>query len=60
MAVSVADFSHAGELIDRSRHASIEWLENGGTDLPHPDQFLSLHTHDSGERPRGRVVEPGR
>lgn len=46
MTVSVADFTQAGELIDRSRHASITWLEDNGTDLPHPARFLSLHTHD--------------
>ncbi|MDN5893106.1 MAG: patatin-like phospholipase family protein [Nocardioides sp.] len=45
MTVSVADFGHAAELIDRSRHASTRWLEEGGPDLPHPARFLSLHSH---------------
>lgn len=45
LAVSAADFSHAGELITRARRSSLEWLDSGGTDLPHPEHFLAPHRH---------------
>lgn len=45
MTVSVADFGHADELIERARRASTEWLEEGGPGLPDPARFLSLHDH---------------
>jgi NTE family protein len=46
---SSADFSHARELTDRARHATGSWLEHGGDRLEHPERFLSLHQHTSGE-----------
>lgn len=49
--VSAADFSRAEELITRARQASLRWIDSGGTDLPHPEQFLAPHHHG-----RGRTV----
>jgi NTE family protein len=46
LAVASVDFSHAGELIDRARQATGEWLDAGGPALPRPERFLSLHHHD--------------
>ena len=43
--VSAADFSHADELITRSRRATGSWIDSGGPDLPMPQQFLALHDH---------------
>lgn len=43
--VSSADFRHAGELIGRARRATNAWFEAGGHRRPHPERFLSLHTH---------------
>jgi NTE family protein len=45
LSISSADFRHAGELIDRARRASHAWLDEGGHRRPHPERFLSLHTH---------------
>jgi NTE family protein len=45
LAVSSADFRHGAELIDRARRASHDWLDEGGHRRPHPERFLSLHTH---------------
>lgn len=45
LAVSSADFSHADELIGRARRATHGWLDDGGDRRPHPERFLSLHTH---------------
>ena len=45
LAVSAADFAHAGELIDRSRAATSRWLADGGPDLPGQERFLALHRH---------------
>ena len=44
--VSAADFSHAEELITRSKRATGSWIDTGGPDLPMPEQFLSLHDHE--------------
>ena len=46
LTVASVDFSHAGELIDRARHATGHWLDRGGPALPRPERFLSLHHHD--------------
>ena len=46
LAVASVDFGHAGELIDRARHATGAWLDTGGPALPRPERFLSLHHHD--------------
>lgn len=45
VAVSSADFSHGRELVDRARHATGSWLDDGRDRLPHPERFLSLHHH---------------
>jgi NTE family protein len=45
LAVSSADFSRAGELIERARLATGDWIDSGGPALPDPERFLSLH-HD--------------
>jgi len=52
LAVSSADFRHARELITRARRATHGWLDEGGHRRPHPERFLSLHTH------RGAVTAP--
>jgi NTE family protein len=45
LAVSAADFGHAKELIARAHQSSLEWIDSGGTDVPHPEQFLAPHHH---------------
>jgi NTE family protein len=45
LAVSSADFSKAGELIDRAHGAAGRWIDSGGPSLPAPERFLSLHHH---------------
>jgi NTE family protein len=45
LAVSSSDFGHARELISRATAASARWIDSGGTDLPGPARFLSLHDH---------------
>lgn len=50
LAVSSADFGHTGELIDRARAATGQWLDGGGTGRSHPERFLSLHDHRSEHR----------
>ena len=45
LAVSSLDFRQASQLIDRARIASHRWLDAGGPRRPHPERFLSLHTH---------------
>jgi NTE family protein len=45
LSVSSVDFRHARLLIDRADTLTGRWLDNGGTRLPHPERFLSLHTH---------------
>jgi NTE family protein len=42
LTVSPADFSHADELITRSKRATGVWLDEGGPDLPMPQRFLSM------------------
>ena len=61
LAVSSADFSHAGELIERAHAATGNWLDSGGPDLPAPERFLSLHHHRGSEHPTdGHGVRPPR
>ena len=55
--VSAADFSHADELITRARQTSLRWIDSGGTELPHPEQFLAPHHHGPVRR-APRVVRP--
>lgn len=45
LSVSPADFRHSAELIDRAQRAAGRWLDEGGTELPRPERFLSLHRH---------------
>jgi len=42
---SPVDFTRGAELINRSRRASTEWIENGAIDLPQPERFLANHGH---------------
>jgi NTE family protein len=60
LAVSAADFSRAAELIGRARRSSLAWIEAGGTELPTPERFLSLHKHSrhSSEPRLGRAARP--
>ncbi|HET7351311.1 MAG TPA: patatin-like phospholipase family protein [Marmoricola sp.] len=44
---SAMDFGHAAELIDRSRKASMSWIDRGDIDLPGPEAFLAAHRHRS-------------
>ena len=46
LAVSAIDFRHGDALIARSRRSTNAWLANGSDRLPHPERFLSLHSHD--------------
>jgi NTE family protein len=50
LAVPATDFRHAADLIARARRASERWMDEGGHRRPHPERFLSLHTHG---RPAG-------
>ena len=45
LAVSAADFSQANELITRAHRSSLQWIDSGSTELPHPEQFLAPHRH---------------
>src|SRR3954447_15125087 len=45
LAVSSADFGHAGELVERAHGATGHWLDSGGPALRAPERFLSLHHH---------------
>ncbi|MEO6996532.1 MAG: patatin-like phospholipase family protein [Terracoccus sp.] len=56
--VSAADFSHAAELIERARLATISWFKEGGPDLPRPSRFLSLHDHSGALAPEA-IRDPG-
>lgn len=53
LAVSSADFSQASLLISRAHRAAGEWLDSDSDRLPHPERFLSLHSH-----PREEGQEP--
>jgi NTE family protein len=56
LAVSAADFSHAGELIARARQSSLGWMDSGDVDLPRRERFLTLHHH--GRRPVAPSCRP--
>jgi NTE family protein len=45
LAVSAADFTHAAELTERGRAATLRWLSSRGPDRPHQERVLSLHEH---------------
>ena len=47
LSVSPVDFGQISTLIDRARHATGEWLRQGGAGRPHPERILSLHSHPS-------------
>jgi NTE family protein len=47
LSVSATDFRHSGELVERARRATGEWIDAGGPSLPVPSRFLSLHHHHS-------------
>jgi len=59
--VSAADFTHAAELIARSRAAADEWIASGDIDLPQPERFLAAHRHTqpSGIRKGSYAAELG-
>jgi predicted acylesterase/phospholipase RssA len=46
LTVSSTDFRHGAQLIGRARTATAHWLDTGGTQLTHPERYLSLHRHD--------------
>ena len=50
LAVPSIDFRHGRELIARARAASHRWLDDGGHRRPHPERFLSLHSHPTFQR----------
>jgi NTE family protein len=39
------DFRHGRALIARARETSARWLDERGGRRPHPENFLSLHSH---------------
>jgi NTE family protein len=45
LSVSAVDFDQAGDLIDRARHTTGQWIDSGATELSHAERFLSLHHH---------------
>ncbi|MGQ0432380.1 MAG: patatin-like phospholipase family protein [Microthrixaceae bacterium] len=45
LSVSAIDFGMSSELMARAHHASGDWLDTGRHHLPHPERFLSLHSH---------------
>jgi NTE family protein len=45
LSVTPNDFRHADELMTRAHDASAEWLDTGKHLLPHPERFLSMHSH---------------
>ncbi|GAB3073485.1 patatin-like phospholipase family protein [Intrasporangium mesophilum] len=53
LAVPATDFTHAAELVARGRRSALDWMASGGTELPSPERFLTLHHHRSGIRPPG-------
>ena len=53
LSVSAADFTRAGELIDRAHKATARWLDEGGPLFPNPERFLSLHHHADPSPPVG-------
>jgi NTE family protein len=45
LTVTSIDFRHGAELIVQARETTGQWLDDGGTSLPHPERFLALHAH---------------
>lgn len=48
LSVSSLDFGQAELLIAQAKGATGRWLDQGRTDLPRPERFLSLHHHQYG------------
>jgi NTE family protein len=59
LSVSSTDFRAARMLIDRARSAADRWLDAGSHRLPHPERFLSLHTHPHLARAMHPYAEEG-
>lgn len=53
--ISAADFTHGADLMARSRKASLDWIASGNIDLPAPERFLRVHSHQPGPRSRGSL-----
>jgi NTE family protein len=45
LSISSVDFRQADLLIDRARDAAGRWIDAGNHHLPHPERFLTLHSH---------------
>lgn len=45
LSVSAIDFGASEALMSQAHRASAEWLDAGRHRLPHPERFLSLHSH---------------
>jgi NTE family protein len=45
LSVASVDFRSAGVLIARAAATARDWLDAGNHRLPHPERFLSLHSH---------------
>jgi NTE family protein len=45
LSLSSGEFRFCAVLIERARAATARWLATGGTQLNHPERFLSLHSH---------------
>lgn len=61
LSVPSTDFNHGAELMERSYHASIGWINGGGFELPASERFLSLHHHADpiADIPSGSDTEAG-
>lgn len=55
LSVSSVNFRHGATLIAQARTETGSWLDSGGTELPRPERFLSLHHHGSSA---GAATEP--
>ncbi len=52
LSVSAVDFGMTDQLMSRAHTATGEWLDGGHQHLPHPERFLSLHSHPWAQRCR--------
>ncbi|MGH9187443.1 MAG: patatin-like phospholipase family protein [Acidimicrobiales bacterium] len=50
LSISAINFGTTNELISSARRASSEWLGTGRHHLPHPERYLSLHSHTWAQR----------
>lgn len=57
LAISPADFSHGGELIERSRAASADWLEHHSR-RSEPEGPSLVHAHDGQQAKKGEDDSP--